>query len=130
MILIGSSARPALSSRTAWMRRIAGSPRLTTARRRNVRWGTEGTPGTLGPSGVFLPHGLPATPHVEGGARGARGPSGRAGDLGRHRRDGRAELRAQPAAGAARPDARGAFVALGAPRRRGADRRGRELHAR
>ena len=45
---IGSSARSALSSRTAWMRRIAGSPRLTTARRRNVRWVTEGTGGTLG----------------------------------------------------------------------------------
>src|SRR3954452_14585778 len=103
MILIGSSVRSALSSRTAWMRRIAGSPRLITARRRNVRWVTEGTLGTLGPSGVFLPHGVPATPHVEGGARGAGRVSGCAGDLGRDRRDGRAQLRAHTTGSAARP---------------------------
>src|SRR5919112_2586875 len=103
MTRIGSSARASLSSRTALIRRIAGSPRLTTARRRNVRSVTEGTVGTLGPLVYSCPYGVPPTHQMAGGPGRSRGASGRPADLGRDRRDGRAQLQPGAAAGAAGP---------------------------
>ena len=73
--------------------------------------------------------GVPATPHVAGGTGSPGGSSGRPADLGRHRRDGRAELRPQAPGGAARPHARGRAFALERGGRVVPDRRGRVVHA-
>ena len=69
------------------------------------------------PLAVYLVRdGVPATPRVAGGTGRSRGASGRAADLGRHRRDGRAELRAHAARRAAGPDARAASFRAGTRR--------------
>src|SRR5918995_1555938 len=113
MTRIGSSSRSAFSSRTAWMRRIAGSPRLMTASRRYVRWVTEGTVGTLGVGGVSVVNGVPATPRLAGGTGSPRRSPGRAADLGRHGRDGRAQLCAQTSCRLVGLDERARAFALG-----------------
>ena len=64
------------------MRRIAGSPRLMMARRRNVRWVTEGTFRTLGVERAMVPIWSSCTPHVAGGAGSSGGASRRGADLG------------------------------------------------